>query len=159
MRKVSPTIQRGEQYQGHTSPGLGAPLRMLGQVYLNRYLALSNVSVDLLRSVFPVNGSRTREQVHCTSTQYLPSTNVRSPAYVHRSARIYRGPCHVIETCGNDKVLVHFWRTGLDAGDKTGSNPHSDGAIALGKNSMRECQPTQEGRRDVRERCGETPAI
>lgn len=132
---------------------------MLRQVYINRYFTLSDVSVDLLRSIFPVNGSRTREQVCCTSTQYLPSTNIRGPAYVHRSARINGGPYHVIETCGNDKVLVHFWGTGLHAGDETSSNPHSDGAVALEKNSMRECQLTEWERHNVRERCSETSAI
>ena len=158
-RKVNSTTRRGERHQRHTSPGFEAPLRMLREVQLNRYLTLSNVGIDLLHSVFPVNGSRTREQVRCNSTQYLPSANVRSPAYVHRSAGINGGPCHVIETCGNNEVLVHFWRTGLDTGDKTGSNPHSDGAVTLGKNSMCERRSTEGRRNNARERCSETSAI
>jgi hypothetical protein len=136
MRGVSFTIRRGEQHQKHTSPGLDGLLRMLRQVHINRYLTLSNVSIDLLRFVFPVNGSRTHGQMCYASTQYLPFTNVRSPAYVHRPARINGGPCHVIETRRNDKVFVHFWGTGLNAGDETSSNPHSDGAVTLGKNPM-----------------------
>jgi len=159
MREVSSTIRRGERHKKHTSPGVGTPLWMLGQVHINRYLTLSNVGVDLLCSFFPGNGSRKHERTRCTSTEYLPFTNVRSPAYVHRSARINRGPRHVIETCGNDEVLVHFWRTGFHAGDETSSNPYPDGAVALGKNSMRECRPTEGGRRDIREGCSETSAI
>ena len=159
MRKVSSTILRGEQHQKHTPPGLDALLRVLRQVHIHRYLTLSNVSVDLLCPVFPVNGSQTCEQVCCTSTRCLPFTNVRGPAYVHRSAGINGGPCHIIETCRNDEVFVHFGGTGLNASDETSSNPHSDGAVALGENSVRKCQQTEGGRYDVRERRSETSAI
>ena len=103
---------------------------MLRQVCIDRDLTLSNISIDLLGLVFPIVRVKAHEKSE-GSAGFSPSTNIRSPAYVHRSTGINGRTRDIIETSGNDKVFVHFWSIRLNASDEKGSDPDTHSAVAL----------------------------